>query len=153
MISLGLRVPFLPFIERPNCLYKITLSGCCVFLPSPSCGFLTSNLSCLHFLSHCLHLFSLLCQHLSLSSSVIFLPNPRAVFFQLFILNIFVMMHWSSLFFHFCCHGNFWIVLWFSTCSLHGIRQVTSPFWAWISSSGKWPLMCQSLVKPLYKWV
>lgn len=78
-MSLGLRDPFLPFIERPELSIQNHSFCCFVFfvfvfvLPYSSFCFPASNLNCLHFLthdlppflSHSLLLFSLIYQHFS----------------------------------------------------------------------------------------
>lgn len=98
-LSLGLRDPCLPFIERSMLSFfkKITLPRYYVFdhlLPFASSLLIwIASIfdSTICFYSHWSTNISLL------SSLVISLPNPRA-FLHLLILNVFVMMHWSSLF-------------------------------------------------------
>lgn len=156
MISLGLVSSFSFFIERPKLsIQNHSFKLLCVFffLPSPSFGFLTSNLYCLHFSSHYLPLFSLIYQHFSLSSPVIvFLPNPRAVF---------SIVHPQYL-----CDDALKFSLFFTSADME-VSGLSSDFlpvlFVALSKSllllglnffiSKWPWMCQSLIKPLYTQV
>lgn len=143
MVSLGSGLIFYPFQNMLKAPYRnnITLSPCHVFghLPPFAFSILLIWIASIFYPAVCL--YSPRSTNISLLSSPVisFLPNPRAVF-QLFILNLFVMTHQFYLLLKFSLASLTLHFLAFSlifTYSLCGIRRLTSPFWAGVSSV-KW---------------